>query len=121
MNSNLKKIRDSVIEHTLKLDNDQLALLLLIQLSRHQNLFIHEPSDWEDSPTGWITKDQRLQDEVIAILSFIILFSFTNAYHDENLFKDHRAEILAMHPEDFLNNSIYQSSFSQFIDKKNYH
>ena len=82
MEPNLKKIRDSVIEHTLKLDNDQLALLLLIQLSRHQNLFIHEPSDWEDSPTDWITKDQRLQDEVIAILYFIILFSFTNAYHD---------------------------------------
>ena len=118
MNSNLNKIRHSVIEHTLKLDNDQLALLLLIQLSRHQNLFIHEPSDWEDSPTGWITKDQRLQDEVIAILSFIILYSFTNAYHDENLFKEHRSEILAMHPEDFLNNSIYQSSFSQFIGKK---
>ena len=55
MNSKLKEIRDSVIEHTLKLDNDQLALLLLIQLSRHQNLFIHEQSDWEDSPTGWIT------------------------------------------------------------------
>ena len=118
MDPNLKKIRDSVIEHTLKLDNDQLALLLLIQLSRHQNLFIHEPSDWEDSPTGWITKDQRLQDEVIAILSFIILFSFTNAYHDEDLFKEHRNEILAMHPEDFLNNSIYQSSFTQFIGKK---
>ena len=115
---NLKKIRDSVIEHTLKLDDDRLALLLLIQLSRHQNLFIHEPSDWEDSPTGWITKDQRLQDEVIAILSFIILFSFTNAYQDKNLFKEHRKEILAMHPEDFLNNSIYQSSFSQFIGKK---
>ena len=118
MNSNLKKIRDSVIEHTLKLDNDQLALLLLIQLSRHQNLFIHEPSDWEDSPTGWITKNQRLQDEVIAILSFIILFSFTNAYHDENLFREHRNEILKMHPEDFLNNSNYQSPFSEFIGKK---
>ena len=100
------------------MDNDQLALLLLIQLSRHQNLFIHEQSDWEDSPTGWITKDQRLQDEVIAILSFIILFSFTNAFHDENLFKEHRNEILAMHPEDFLNNSIYQSPFNQFIGKK---
>ena len=45
MDPNLKKIRDSVIEYTLKLDDDQLALLLLIQLSRHQNLFIHEPSD----------------------------------------------------------------------------
>ena len=110
MNPNLKKIRDAVVEHTLKLDDDRLALLLLIQLSRHQNLFIHEPSDWKDSPTDWITKDQRLQDEVIAILSFIILFSFTNAYHDENLFKEHRNEILAMHPEDFLNNSIYQSN-----------
>ena len=118
MDSNLKKIRDSVIEHTLKLDNDQLALLLLIQLSRHQNLFIHEPSDWEDSPTGWITKNQRLQDEVIAILSFIILFSFTNAYHDENLLKEYRNDILEMHPEDFLNNSIYQSPFSKFIGKK---
>ena len=51
-------------------------------------------------------------------MSFIILFSFTNAYHDENLFKEHRKEILAMHPEDFLNNSIYQSSFNQFIGKK---
>ena len=71
MDPNLKKIRDSVIEHTLKLDDDQLALLLLIQLSRHQNLF-----------------------------------------------KEHRNEILAMHPEDFLDNSIYQSSFSQFIGKK---
>jgi len=118
MNSNLKKIRDSVIEHTLKLDDNRLALLLLIQLSRHQNLFIHEPSDWNDSPTGWITQDQRVQDEVIAILSFIILFSFTNAYHDENLFKDHRNEILAMHPEDFLNNSIYQSAFGELIGKK---
>ncbi len=118
MNPNLKKIKDSVIEHTLKLDDDRLALLLLIQLSRHQNLFIHEPSDWNDSPTDWITQDQRLQDEVIAILSFIILFSFTNAYHDENLFKEHRNEILAMHPEDFLNNSIYQSPFNQFIGKK---
>ena len=47
MNPNLKKIRDSVVEHTLKLDDDRLALLLLIQLSRHQNLFIHEPSDWK--------------------------------------------------------------------------
>ena len=118
MNPDLKKIRDSVVEHTLKLDDDRLALLLLIQLSRHQNLFIHEPSDWNDSPTDWITKDQRIQDEVIAILSFIILFSFTNAYRDENLFKEHRNEILAMHPEDFLNNSIYQSAFSEFIGKK---
>ncbi len=118
MNSNLKKIRDTVVEHTLKLDDDRLALLLLIQLSRHQNLFIHEPSDWNNSPTDWITKDQRIQDEVIAILSFIILFSFTNAYRDENLFKEHRNEILAMHPEDFLNNSIYQSAFSEFIGKK---
>ena len=118
MNSNLKKIRDSVIEHTLKLDDNRLALLLLIQLSRHQNLFIHEPSDWNDSPTDWITQDQRVQDEVIAILSFIILFSFTNAYHDENLFKDHRNEILAMHPEDFLNNSFYQSAFVELIGKK---
>ena len=40
MNPNLKKIRDAVVEHTLKLDDDRLALLLLIQLSRHQNLFI---------------------------------------------------------------------------------
>jgi len=118
MNPNLKKIRDTVVEHTLKLDDDRLALLLLIQISRHQNLFIHEQSDWNDSPTDWITKDQRIQDEVIAILSFIILFSFTNAYHDEDLFKEHRKEILAMHPEDFLNNSIYQSSFNQFIGKK---
>tara|TARA_Y100000817_G_scaffold27181_1_gene19221 strand:+ start:42 stop:1103 length:1062 start_codon:yes stop_codon:yes gene_type:complete len=118
MNPNLKKIRDSVIDHTLKLDDDRLALLLLIQLSRHQNLFIHEPSDWNDSPTDWITQDQRIQDEVIAILSFIILFSFTNAYRDKNLFKEHRNEILAMHPEDFLNNSIYQSAFNEFIEKK---
>ncbi len=51
MNPNLKKIREAVVEHTLKLDDDRLALLLLIQLSRHQNLFIHEPSDWNDSPT----------------------------------------------------------------------
>ena len=58
MDPNLKKIRDSVIEHTLKLDNDQLALLLLIQLSRHQNLFIHEPSVWEDIPTECITKGE---------------------------------------------------------------
>ena len=78
MDPNLKKIRDSVIEYTLKLDDDQLALLLLIQLSRHQNLFIHEPSDWNDSPTDWITKDQRIQDEVIAILSFIIPVSYTH-------------------------------------------
>ena len=49
MNPDLKKIRDSVVEHPLKLDDDRLALLLLIQLSRHQNLFIHEPSDWNDS------------------------------------------------------------------------
>ena len=118
MNPNLKKIRDAVVERTLKLDDDRLALLLLIQLSRHQNLFIHEPSDWNDSPTDWITQDQRVQDEVIAILSFIILFSFTNAYHDENLFKDHRNEILAMHPEDFLNNSFYQSAFVELIGKK---
>ncbi len=118
MNTNLKKIRDSVIEHTLKLDEDRLALLLLIQLSRHQNLFIHEPSDWDNSPTDWMTRDQRLQDEVIAILSFVILFSFTNAYHDENLLKEYRNIILEMHPEDFLNSSVYQSPFSQFIGKK---
>ena len=118
MNPSLKKIRDSVIDYTLKLDDDRLALLLLIQLSRHQNLFIHEPSDWHDSPTDWITKDQRLQDEVIAILSFIILFSITNAYHDENLYKEHRNAILEMHPEDFLNSSIYQSPYSEFIGKK---
>ena len=118
MNSELKKIRDSVIEHTLKLDNDRLALLLLIQLSRHQNLFIHEQSDWSNSPTDWITRCQRLQDEVIAILSFVILFSFTNAYYDENLFRKYRDAIKAMHPEDFLNNSIYQSPYSQFIGKK---
>ena len=69
MNPNLKKIRDSVIDHTLKLDDDRLALLLLIQLSRHQNLFIHEPSDWNDSPTDWITQDQRLQDDCLLYTS----------------------------------------------------
>ena len=90
MNSILNDKRKAVIKHILKLDDDRLAILLLIHISRYQNLFLHEISDWKNSPTSWITKDQRVQDEVIGLLSFIILFSLTNAHHDRNLYKSNR-------------------------------
>ena len=118
MNSILNEKRKAVIKHILKLDDDRLAILLLIHISRYQNLFLHEISDWKNSPTSWITKDQRVQDEVIGLLSFIILFSLTNAHHDRNLYKSNRKDIKEMQLEDFLDNSIYNSPYKNFLNKK---
>ena len=118
MNSNLEAKKEKVIDLINNLEDNNFALLLLIHISRYQNLFLHTETDWENSPTNWLTKDKRLQDESIGVLSFIILFSLTNAHVNEDLFPEYRKQIKAMHLEDFLDNNIFTGPFNKFIEKK---
>jgi predicted transcriptional regulator len=118
MDPNLAAKKDKVIDLINNLEDDNFALLLLIHISRYQNLFLHTEPDWSNSPNNWITKDRRLQDESIGVLSFIILFSLTNAHVDENLFPEYRKQIKAMKLEDFLDNNFFITPFTNFIGKK---
>ena len=85
MDQGLLKTRNVFIDKILELEDSSIAILLLIHFSRHQNLFLHNPKDWEDSPTDWLTEDKRIQDEIIGILSFVILYSLTNAHVDNTI------------------------------------
>ena len=118
MDPNLAAKKDKVIDLINNLEDGNFALLLLIHISRYQNLFLHTEPDWENNPTNWLTKDRRLQDESIGVLSFIILYSLTNAFMDESLFPEYRKQIKAMHLEDFLNNKFFMTPFPNFIGKK---
>ena len=118
MDPNLEAKKEKVIDLINNLEEDNFALLLLIHISRYQNLFLHTEPDWENNPTNWLTKDRRLQDESIGVLSFIILYSLTNAFMDESLFPEYRKQIKAMHLEDFLNNKFFMTPFPNFIGKK---
>ena len=118
MDPNLEAKKEKVIDLINNLEDGNLALLLLIHISRYQNLFLHTEPDWENNPTNWLTKDRRLQDESIGVLSFIILYSLTNAFMDESLFPEYRKQIKAMHLEDFLNNKFFMTPFPNFIGKK---
>ena len=118
MNSNLEAKKDEVIDLINNLEDGNFALLLLIHISRYQNLFLHTEPDWANSPTNWITKDRRLQDESIGVLSFIILYSLTNAYVNADLFPEYRKQIKAMHLEDFLDNNFFVGPYKKFIGKK---
>ena len=118
MDPNLAAKKDKVIDLINNLEDGNFALLLLIHISRYQNLFLHTEPDWANSPTNWITKDRRLQDESIGVLSFIILYSLTNAHVDENLFPEYRKQIKEMKIEDFLDNNFFISPFTNFIGKK---
>ena len=86
MDSSLEVKKEKVIDLINKLDDGSFSLMLLIHISRYQNLFLHTDSDWENSPTNWITKDRRLQDESIGVLSFIILYSLTKAHVNADVF-----------------------------------
>ena len=118
MDPHLAAKKDKVIDLINNLEDGNFALLLLIHISRYQNLFLHTEPDWENNPTNWLTKDRRLQDESIGVLSFIILYSLTNAFMDESLFPEYRKQIKAMHLEDFLNNKFFMTPFPNFIGKK---
>ena len=118
MDPKLAAKKDKVIDLINNLEDGNFALLLLIHISRYQNLFLHTEPDWENNPTNWLTKDRRLQDESIGVLSFIILYSLTNAFMDESLFPEYRKQIKAMHLEDFLNNKFFMTPFPNFIGKK---
>ena len=118
MDPNLAAKKEKVIDLINNLEDGNFALLLLIHISRYQNLFLHTEPDWENNPTNWLTKDRRLQDESIGVLSFIILYSLTNAFMDESLFPEYRKQIKAMHLEDFLNNKFFMTPFPNFIGKK---
>ena len=119
MDPSLAAKKEKVIDLINNLEDGNFALLLLIHISRYQNLFLHTEPDWENNPTNWLTKDRRLQDESIGVLSFIILYSLTNAFMDESLFPEYRKQIKAMHLEDFLNNKFFMTPFPNFIGKKN--
>ena len=118
MDPSLAAKKEKVIDLINNLEDGNFALLLLIHISRYQNLFLHTEPDWENNPTNWLTKDRRLQDESIGVLSFIILYSLTNAFMDESLFPEYRKQIKAMKLEDFLDNNIFISPFTNFIGKK---
>ena len=118
MDPSLAAKKEKVIDLINNLEDGNFALLLLIHISRYQNLFLHTEPDWANSPTNWLTKDRRLQDESIGVLSFIILYSLTNAHVDESLFPEYRKQIKAMHLEDFLNNRFFMTPFPNFIGKK---
>tara|TARA_X000000950_G_scaffold233184_1_gene282553 strand:- start:135 stop:1199 length:1065 start_codon:yes stop_codon:yes gene_type:complete len=118
MDSNLEAKKEKVIDLINKLDDGNFSLMLLIHISRYQNLFLHTDSDWENSPTNWLTKDKRLQDESIGVLSFIILYSLTNAHVNADLFPEHRKQIKAMRLEDFLDNNFFVGPYKKFIGKK---
>ena len=118
MDSSLEAKKEKVIDLINKLDDGSFSLMLLIHISRYQNLFLHTDSDWENSPTNWLTKDKRLQDESIGVLSFIILYSLTNAHVNADLFPEYRKQIKAMHLEDFLDNNFFVGPYKKFIRKK---
>ncbi len=118
MDSNLEAKKEKVIDLINKLDDGSFSLMLLIHISRYQNLFLHTDSDWENSPTNWLTKDKRLQDESIGVLSFIILYSLTNAHVNADLFPEYRKQIKAMRLEDFLDNNFFVGPYKKFIGKK---
>ena len=118
MDSSLEAKKEKVIDLINKLDDGSFSLMLLIHISRYQNLFLHTDSDWENSPTNWLTKDKRLQDESIGVLSFIILYSLTNAHVNADLFPEYRKQIKAMHLEDFLDNNFFVGPYKNFIGKK---
>ena len=118
MNPSLDAKKEKVINLINNLEDGNFALMLLIHISRYQNLFLHTEPDWDNSPTNWLTKDRRLQDESIGVLSFIILFSLTNAHVNSDLFPEYRKQIKAMNLEDFLDNNFFTSPFKKFIEKK---
>jgi len=118
MDQRFLKTKNVFINKILELEDSSIAILLLIHFSRHQNLFLHNQKDWKDSPTNWLTQNHRIQDEIIGILSFIILYSLTNAHVDNTIFSEDRDLINKMELEDFLNQREYFSSFNQFIGKK---
>ena len=118
MDSSLEAKKEKVIDLINKLDDGSFSLMLLIHISRYQNLFLHTDSDWENSPTNWLTKDKRLQDESIGVLSFIILYSLTNAHVNADLFPEYRKQIKAMHLEDYLDNNFFTGPYNKFIGKK---
>ena len=118
MDQGLLNIRNDFIDKILKLEDSSIAVLLLIHFSRHQNLFLHNQKDWEDSPTDWLTEDKRIQDEIIGILSFNILYSLTNAQRDPTVFPDSRDLINDIGLEDFLDQKEYFSPFDRFVGKK---
>ena len=118
MDPNLEAKKEKVIDLINNLEDGKFALLLLIHISRYQNLFLHTEPDWANSPNNWITKDRRLQDESIGVLSFIILYSLTNAHVDENLFPEYRKQIKKMQLDDFLDNNIFITPFTNFVGKK---
>ena len=118
MDPNLEAKKDKVIDLINNLEDGNFALLLLIHISRYQNLFLHTEPDWENNPTNWLNKDRRVQDELIGGLSFIILFSLTNAHVDENLYPEYRKQIKAMKLEDFIDNNFFLTPFTNFIAKK---
>ena len=118
MDPSLAAKKEKVIDLINNLEDGNFALLLLIHISRYQNLFLHTEPDWENNPTNWLTKDRRLQDESIGVLSFIILYSLTNAFMDESLFPEYRKQIKAMKLEDFLDNKFFMTPFPNFIGKK---
>ena len=118
MEKGLLEIRNDFIDKILELDDSSIAILLLIHFSRHQNLFLHNPKDWEDSPTNWLNEDKRVQDEIIGILSFIILYSLTNSHVDNTIFPEYRDLIDDMGLMDFLDQKEYFSPFDRFIGKK---
>ncbi len=118
MDQGLLKKRNLFIDKILELKDSSIAILLLIHFSRHQNLFLHNQKDWEDSPTDWLTEDKRIQDEIIGILSFVILYSLTNAHLDNSIYPENRDLINDMGLEDFIDQKEYFSSFNRFIGKK---
>ena len=118
MDQELLETRNVFIDKILELKDSSIAILLLIHFSRHQNLFLHNQKDWEDSPTDWLTQDKRIQDEIIGILSFVILYSLTNAHEDKTIFPEHRDLINDMGLKDFLDQKEYFSPFNRFIGKK---
>ena len=55
MNSNLEAKKEEVIDLINNLGDGNFALLLLIHISRYQNLFLHTEPDWKNSPTNWLS------------------------------------------------------------------
>ena len=112
MDQGLLKTRNIFIDRILGLEDSSIAILLLIHTSRHQNLFLQTQKNSDDSPTNWLTKNKRIQDEIIGILSFIILYSLTNAHVDNTIFPEDRDLINKLELENFLNQREYFSPFA---------
>ena len=55
MDPNLAAKKEKVIDLINNLEDGNFALLLLIHISRYQNLFLHTEPDWANSPNNWIT------------------------------------------------------------------